>query len=332
MKIYLDWNVMSQLKNTNDKVGQDIKEKLAEIEGVQLPYSHAHITDLLKGWDGSPEKDKFTRDDLKHIGTVTKNFFLAQYYKAEGVVGELKEPETYFDSVKEESKQSIPDMLDFERLFDEAGFDDDTKTQIQKHFEAEMVRLREENAKIDKSNPEIAKYDAFFPKEGQTFTEFMKQCGAYMQKLMTNPEEYKGIRDNFQTGLGLNPNVVSNWADPVEKLDALLPNTVFGKSLTQHITENNKNASTQNPFYEEFCLVYPTLDMFGFRPESLSEKNPYQNMTNDSQHAFYAAHCQYFITNDKKTLAKSKAAYRHFNVGTVVCTPQEFLKLIEETV
>ncbi|MBA2613172.1 MAG: hypothetical protein H0U95_14475 [Bacteroidetes bacterium] len=334
IKVYLDWNVMSQLKNKNIEPGLSLFVKLKECENkLELPYSPAHISDLIKGWDDTVEKDTYTRNDLKHISEITKNLFYVLYFKATGVINEYKDPEHYFDSVKDEEKKSIPKMLDFETMFKEAEFDEESLKNINAEMDKVMAGMRASMSTVDLSSlsgtSELKQFLSLVPTEGQTFTEYMKEAGGYFEGIMKDPDIYRGLRNTVQSGLGLDPKVISNWQNPYKQLDEHLPNTLLGKSLTQFISENNKTKTTENVLYENFCMVYPTFDMFGFRPEDLSSKNTYENMSNDCQHAFYAAHCKFFLTNDKKTIAKTIATYKHFGILTEVCTPDEFIKRID---
>ncbi len=62
-----------------------------------------------------------------------------------------------------------------------------------------------------------------------------------------------------------------------------------------------------------------------------SEKNSkFESFRNDTLHSVYAAHCDYFITNDKKLYYKVKAIYHNFGIKTeVVLLFKEYLNTVK---
>jgi hypothetical protein len=55
-----------------------------------------------------------------------------------------------------------------------------------------------------------------------------------------------------------------------------------------------------------------------------NKKRKYANFSNDASHFFYAAHCDYLVTNDKRLGRKSKALYENRGINTRVLTLKEF--------
>jgi hypothetical protein len=148
---------------------------------------------------------------------------------------------------------------------------------------------------------------------------------------MTDQTVFKNSRDKIHSGLGLKPSEISNWDSKViEKLDAFLLNTPINKTVSEFVKVSNPGSVSENPLYENFFPIYMGLDLLGYRPEDFSIKNTFQNMSNDSDHAFYGAYCNFFVTNDSKSLAKSKAVYEHFKFGSIVCTPADLIIKLSE--
>ena len=72
ISIYLDLNVISQIKN-----GHHPKLKaILDSERFFIPYSTAHVGDLLSGFEDEQEKREFVYSDLNFISQLTKNYCL----------------------------------------------------------------------------------------------------------------------------------------------------------------------------------------------------------------------------------------------------------------
>ena len=63
--------------------------------------------------------------------------------------------------------------------------------------------------------------------------------------------------------------------------------------------------------------VFELLDMLGYWKDKYNDKSNYARLW-DSSHTFYAAHFDCFITNDKRTVNKSKVVYNIYDVNTKV--------------
>ena len=71
-KIYLDWNVFKMLKKSAKDNKSDALKNLFNKYGSDflIPYSPAHIQDLLKGSD-DPKNKPLIEDDLNFIDELT---------------------------------------------------------------------------------------------------------------------------------------------------------------------------------------------------------------------------------------------------------------------
>lgn len=329
IRVYIDWNILTNLKNPQQEPYKSILGTITQHKDqLLIPYSPAHLADLLKGWDGSEEKKAITQKDLKLISEITNNHLIAQYWKAPGVKPDIRDPEEFFEEFKQDKNQSLAEIMDFSRFADD--FDEDTK----KKFEGLMEQMNAiqldygQNSESVIEQMQKAMPGMPIQKPGQPFMEFLKEFGVYMDSLMKGHESYGNLRSMLRENLKLDTNI-SNWEKPYDKLDEYLPKTLLEKSLTEQIEEATKKESTNtsaNKLFDTFLHAYAQLDMYGYHPEKLSKKNTYENMTNDGQHAFYAAHCDFFVTNDKRTTAKTSALYEKYEIKTVICNAEEFVE------
>ena len=97
IKIYLDWNVISQMKN-----GQlnELKNTLLENDKFLLPYSTSHIGDLLPSLKEGEITNEFINSDLNFISELTKNSCLINTGK--DVVLDIIKPQELFKQKNEE--------------------------------------------------------------------------------------------------------------------------------------------------------------------------------------------------------------------------------------
>ena len=65
--------------------------------------------------------------------------------------------------------------------------------------------------------------------------------------------------------------------------------------------ESHQKSSLKNEIYNKITSIYMQLDFVGVHKDKLTHKNGYNNLFNDALHCFYAAHCDIFLTNDKKS-------------------------------
>lgn len=95
----------------------------------------------------------------------------------------------------------------------------------------------------------------------------------------------------------------------------------FGPLINYYIS--NTSNTQQNVFSSFFNI----LDLIGFWRDKLTEKS---NMARayDARHAYHATICDYFVTNDIRTLHKANVVYQTYGYKTVAISYKDFLKLM----
>lgn len=63
--------------------------------------------------------------------------------------------------------------------------------------------------------------------------------------------------------------------------------------------------------------IFELLDMFGYWKDKVNEKSNYARLW-DSSHTFFAAFCDYFISDDKRARNKARVVYGIYDIGTKV--------------
>ncbi len=103
---------------------------------------------------------------------------------------------------------------------------------------------------------------------------------------------------------------------------------MLNKSFTELYQDNNKTDISKNTTYSKLTGIFMQLDFVGYASDKLTEKNKYDNLFNDALHCFYAAHCDFFLTSDKKTYKKTKAVFESEDIATKVMKPKEFVDYV----
>lgn len=65
--------------------------------------------------------------------------------------------------------------------------------------------------------------------------------------------------------------------------------------------------------------IFELLDMLGYWKDKATDKSNYARLW-DASHTFHASYCDYFVTDDKRTLNKAKVVYDIFNIKTKIIT------------
>lgn len=96
------------------------------------------------------------------------------------------------------------------------------------------------------------------------------------------------------------------------------------------ILNKNNVISRINTFEQQFKNLCIALDLFGYKSEDKNKQ--FTNIDADAGHVFMAANCDLFVSNDKKLREKARACYAKYNCSTIVISPKELPKLLEEKI
>jgi predicted nucleic acid-binding protein len=128
-------------------------------------------------------------------------------------------------------------------------------------------------------------------------------------------------KDEFRKSLGVDSAYLNNYSDKdvVNHLNVKLENWGLKQSfleMIEHSISFHPQASSMG-VSNRFAAIFEFLDMIGYWKDKETSKSNYARFW-DSSHAFYAAHCDYFISNDKKTCMKTKVLYTIYQIPTKI--------------
>lgn len=319
IKIYLDWNVMVQMKGGSQT---DLLKALSNKDKFLIPYSTSHIGDILSSYSEETEQKKRIEKDLDFISSLTNNLCLSNTGKK--VILDNSDPKELFQQ-RVDDKDFMNDFsLDtFEEIFSE--------NELTKNIGKTLVSLLK-SIPLDSvfkdaiENPESGKYlNQMFPelKENPTMEGFFKSFGKMYQNL-NDKEDYKILREVTQKGLDINRDKIYNDDNPYNIIDKA--HNKLGVSFDKYI-DNSKNAPE---WFNKISNEYLMLDMHGYQEDTVrvkenKRKETFKNTTEDAFHSAFASTCNFYIISDNKSYKKTKQIYERLKINTVVFKPDEFL-------
>ena len=321
IKVYLDWNVMSGMKNNHFPVLNDI---IINKEKFLLLYSTSHIGDIFASIKNhSDEEQKLIKEDLDYITSLTDDLCLVNNSK-EVSLSRYEPGELLDDRIRE-----APIFSDFslDNLF--SSFDeDDSMNGIVSSLKNMLLSMPLDSAfKEVLNNPESAEMlDKMFPglKDNPTMEGFFKSFGKMFQNL-NEKEDYKDLRAMVQQ-IGVNNGHFNENKNPFEVIDKAYEKKGLEKFDVDKYFDKTKNAPA---WFNDITNEYVLLDMHGFKADKVKvtekEKNTFKNTTEDASHAAFASKCEFYVTSDDKNYHKTKAVYQKLNIHTIVLKPNEFI-------
>lgn len=324
--IYFDWNVFSNLKkqeSTNEII--QLREFIQKSSDKFLfPYSDAHLNDLMVTYDKGDYE--YITCDLNHLKSITKNEYIGQNFDDGKVFMDKKDPVELFKEMIDRANQNTNNTSpsSFESFLNSLGGRKMIE-QIKELFENIPLNL----SPSDANNP-ILKTILPNCHEKPNLWEFVKDSWHFVNPASpNNSEKYSKLRTCEQKSLNLNPININNYKNPIDSLNKDLPETDLQMSYDDVYKYQNNVFTGNNELSKKIYIHYRLLDLFGYRSDKLTKKNKFSNFINDSLHCFYAAHCAYYITNDKDNYSKSKSIYQtEKSISTEVMSVEKFVNHI----
>jgi hypothetical protein len=332
IRIYLDKNVYSYLKDTNNPLGIQLGQKLQELKPyVVIPYSRAHLSDLSTDYTEEDNQKRIkTSEDLDKIREITEGNCIVSFSGKKQLQPTIADPRVFFqDVVSDRKTKTIDYILSLETLFDEDGSLQPLNILWKKYINLlKILPLGIDFASME-STPEGQSFLSMFPRArySNTLWDMMCDFAELIDSMDTQPERYIQLRNLVRNGLQVGSHI-SNFN--IQQLDKYFLGTALKKTFTDFVQDTvkaSKKDENDITYEDRFMTTFSNLDMIGYRPDKFDKG--YTNFFNDIQHSFYAAHCDYFVTNDTRTLEKARLIYSKESISTKALTPKEFLEELE---
>lgn len=320
IRIYLDWNVISNLKRSEFKEIKDFISKHKRY--LQFPYSPAHFSDLMKSY--TPNNEHFNTD-LETLDYLSEKHLLR--LGENGIEPLFGTPKEYFEGEKD--KEDITELMNMEKVFQDL---DNALADIglgkMGGLMKSLFQLQPSGIELTEENRDIMK--KMFPniESNPSMWDLMKGIGPFSKKLLQDGNYYKDFRKTIaDQGFKLEANS-GNWSydTVIQNIDDFLIKLGTKMTYLEYVETTFKDRKEPINQYEYYTTAYLMLDMIGYKVDKLPK--PTDNMQNiqaDGEHSFYGAHCDYFVAMDKKLRIKSKVLYNEFNISTKIIEPKELI-------
>lgn len=316
-RIYLDWGVVSNLKKPEFA---EIRDFLLAHKGkLFFVYSPAHFEDAMRS-DG----DERLFQDIQTLESLVDDHLLA--YNTKAVVQPyLASPWVYYRNHTESNLDAVPDITEL-------------MTSI-----GEQIPLLEGLLKsvldMPFPIPDAARTQMLFSMmlpnlpTSPTFGDVVHSSIIFINKMMCDKVFYKSYRSAVRSsGFKLDSNA-GNWKaeEVIPNISAIIKSLGINKTFTEFVLSGFGNRQDKVDTFMFFHSAYYLLDMIGYKSDKLPKSFSAMNSVNtDAQHAFYAAYCDYFITQDTHLASKARALYHEFRISTKVLSPADAVDELKE--
>ncbi len=333
IRVYFDWCILTELKKGENALPefQNIISILRKNRNdITVPYSFAHISDLIRGYKKSDKGKKFTDIDLEYLSQVTRNHCLFMDTNSQKVLPGIHDPGKYFEELLSTDKiwEDLQKMDWFGNDCDTEEFQlvltslKDASNSIplvieEKNIEEwldkfPLLRKVFKNTLIENSNLNLLMDMIYFIFQASNHSKLYNQCRAAVRNLL---EFEKG--KSLQTDLF--PYVNSKLENP-------LVNVTFFDLLNLAIPGSMDDSQFDFPM--RYRTAYILLDLIGYSFDRKETK--LNNMFEDINHTFFGGYCDIFVTNDKDAYRKANALYEYFGLTSRVCLPSDFPQVFAE--
>ena len=327
IRIYLDWNVISNLKKPEyAEIAQFTRENK---EYLQFPYSPVHFNDLMKSY--SPQNEYFFKD-LETLQYLSEKHLLR--WEDDRTMPLFVTPREYFEG--EKGKEDAVLLMDMDRILsdlDKASQDygigkvGDLLKSLYKSVPCGIEINAENKGILQNMFPNI--------NPNSSMWDMIKDMAPFSKRLLRDRDYYRNLRRTIGEG-GFKVDVNSgNWNEEVvfERINTFLTKMHAGKTFFQYVEMISNHQKRPINRHRFFTTAYLLLDMIGYKSDKLPKPTDnMQNIYNDAEHAFYGAHCDFFVASDRNLLTKARVLYRELNISTVVMSPQNYIVSLESVI
>jgi len=301
MTAYIDLNIFDRLEKI-EKLEEPEKSfyqtlfSLLRDKHILTAYSNAHLNDLFRGYQ---KNTSYIDGHLKNIQSFTDNLCICQYW------GE-KEVNWHFRNIFEFFNEKVNEWE-----FEPTSYDNLFEDEPLMRQAIELFKLIPLPAEFKKGYIEPM-FGIIFPLSKIHNNQYALQSDIYnfQSRLKSDYGLYKSFRTYLLTSL----NKIKNNKELIKSVNANfkdLPKHLELTDIFDAYTPNNK--TSDNTMYSKIIDVFSKYDLAGYKSDG-----HYNNMFDDALHTFYAAHFDYFITNDDRCKYKAEKTYEKLKINTKV--------------
>ena len=310
LKIYLDWNIISYLK---EEKYIDLRNYIAQVNDFFVfPYSRAHIQDLYQS--KSPTNVVKYEQDLNTLTEICQTHLLEYNNSTDAPYPYECTPRQYIEreSLTLQAYKSGFESVSFTELI-KSIMDATTFESIRNHLLSTPLETPIENPN-----------NGFLIRNiWETITFLLDNLSLLLKDKKLEVEIYKSLC-NIEGERSIQEMQNINSSDIFDYLNKLCISKT-NKNLTDTILATLETINGKNS-YNYFLAEYTTLAFCGY---SRDKKRNILNIMTDALHAFYAMRCDVLVTKDDGMRKKAQAEFIHFNSPTKIITIEELHTFLE---
>lgn len=317
---YLDWNVFNKI----EKIEQldDIERRVYEIikadiiSGiVVVPYSNAHISDLARGYLKNPA---FVDEHISTINLLTNQLCIVQYWGEQKARWHYRDPKEFLDSTLNENDMTAKSFSDLLYM------DGESLLNALWGIQKELLRMQPVSDRIQDLYNIDPIFKSIFPRtiNEMNLLALCEDIFAFSSRIKIDYVLYRHFQKlltQLRTRLPQYQNLYSNAQQKVIGR----PEYLSWDKIVDRVMENSKYKSP-NGAYDKIFNLFTTIDLKGY-----STDERFANMIDDALHCFYAAHCDYFVTVDRRCRNKAEKVFEQLKLTSKVIDPSEFVTSIK---
>lgn len=318
MYLYLDWNVFNNLEKRNSLVENEsrVYHDLYDIvtnKTVICPYSNAHLNDLIRGYKKDPS---YIQGHFNILEEITGNLCICQYWKQSNPLWHSRmASEFFYAAIKERELEweSFDDLIN--EKYEIAEGITISPLSIRKPL-LQLKPIPSDFKKIYQADPI---FNIIYPQTRIEMTEYALCCDLYNFSVLLKKDFslYRSLRKFLiQTINKYRQN--NQILKMIKTTDNTIPKYLDIDTLFEQVKTTNTTGVASA--YDKFFDVFFRYDLKGYKGD-----NQFPNMIDDALHSYYAAHCDYFITNDDRCKYKAEKTYERLKITTTVLTAKEFI-------
>lgn len=324
IRVYLDWNIVSKVRTQREQnvVFNGLYNLLiSNTNRLLIPYSSAHLNDLVTSYKKSELGQIETLKDLEFLEKVTENHCLAFNYQKGVTFPEIYNIKEYFNQLNENESYTI------ENIFNTL---DNTPLAPLKSLYFDLLKSTPATDVVNA----ISNYpDSLKPlKEvfqdtlinGSQF-DLLSDTIKMMNKYEEDPDFYRKLRNKSLENLKMNHDYTQE-ENPIEAISKKLERSPLKKTFKEFVENTVKSINNGKNLtnYDFLVNSYIITDFLGFYKDA-----KFKNLLQDACHVYYGSYCDYFITDDDNTFNKAKALYNYFSIKTQVYKSSEVNDILE---
>jgi hypothetical protein len=299
IRLYLDWNVLAQMKNGHH---QELLDIIGNGDKFIKLFSTAHIGDIHAGYSGTLENEQQILSDLEFLSQMTGD--LCIYNNGKDITIEPYSPFSLFEQQKVPLPQAKP--FDLDELADNPDLvskADEYNQLLDRPFDGVLRDAL--------NNPTTATgMQQFYPglNSDMTYGDLIR-ISMERFKSMNEGETYKIMREMLQKGLSVPRDRLFDDQQPFQTIESIYKKL----PITGDYRPFERTMAFAPEWFGRITNAYIQLDMHGYQEDKISvgkgRKQTFKNLTNDAFHAAFASSCDFYITEDKRASKKTKQVY-----------------------